>query len=142
MFEFPTRWDLFAQEVSLIFEEGGDYEKYCALTPEAWIQKVLEIQELLAENIQETINKANLQFELGILLFAAKEYEAVVAAYDKLLDIKPNDHEAWYNRGVALVNLERFEEAVASYDQALEIKPDKPRSLEQSRLWATLLRKI
>ncbi len=38
--------------------------------------------------------------------------------------MKPDDHDAWYNRGIALGKLGRFEEAIASYDQALKIKPD------------------
>ena len=40
------------------------------------------------------------------------------------MEIKPDLHEAWYNRGVALGNLGRYEEAIASYDRAVEIKPD------------------
>ena len=50
--------------------------------------------------------------------------EEATASYDKALEIKPDLHEAWYNRGVALRNLGRVEEAIASYDKALEIKPD------------------
>jgi Flp pilus assembly protein TadD len=43
---------------------------------------------------------------------------------DQALEIKPDDHQAWYNRGIALGNLGRDEQAIASYNQALEIKPD------------------
>ncbi|WP_375452954.1 tetratricopeptide repeat protein, partial [uncultured Nostoc sp.] len=43
---------------------------------------------------------------------------------DQALKIKPDDHDAWYNRGNALFNLGRNEETIASYDQALKIKPD------------------
>jgi tetratricopeptide (TPR) repeat protein len=46
--------------------------------------------------------RASLQFELGNLLVAAKEYEAAIASYDQALKIKPDYHEAWYNRGNAL----------------------------------------
>ena len=49
-----------------------------------------------------------------------------IASYDKALEIKPDDHEAWYNRGVALGNLGRLDDAIASYDKALEFKPDDP----------------
>jgi superkiller protein 3 len=123
VFEFPTKQELLEQEASRILQEG-DYDKYCSLTPESQIQKVLEIQELLAENYLQPSEKARLQFELGILLAAAKEYEAAVASYDQALKIKPDYHEAWNNRGGALWNLGRLEEAVASYDQALKIKPN------------------
>jgi tetratricopeptide (TPR) repeat protein len=134
VFEFPTKQELLEQESSRIIQEG-DYEKYCSLTPEEQVKKVLEIQELLAENHQQPsdseagaslrASRARLQLELGNLLVAAKEYEAAVASYDQALKIKPDFHQAWYNRGGALADLGRLEEAVASYDQALKIKPDK-----------------
>jgi tetratricopeptide (TPR) repeat protein len=133
VFEFPTRQELLEQESFRILLEG-DYEKYCSLTPEAQIQKVLEIQELLAENHQQSsdseavaslqASRANLQFELGNLLVAAKEYEAAIASYDQALKFKPDYYEAWYNRGIALGNLGRLEEAIVSYDKALKFKPD------------------
>ena len=47
-----------------------------------------------------------------------------IASYDKALEIKPDKHEAWYNRGNALGKLGKWEEAIASYDKALEFKPD------------------
>uniref|UniRef100_UPI0011788002 CHAT domain-containing protein n=1 Tax=Calothrix rhizosoleniae TaxID=888997 RepID=UPI0011788002 len=39
-------------------------------------------------------------------------------------EIKPDYHEAWYNRGLALGNLGKYEQAIVSWDKALEIKPD------------------
>jgi tetratricopeptide (TPR) repeat protein len=133
VFEFPTKQELLEQEASRIIQEG-DYDKYCSLTPEEQVKKVLKIQELLAENHQQPsdseavasrrASRASLQFELGNLLVAAKEYEAAVASFDQALKIKPDDHQAWYNRGIALDDLGRLEEAVASYDQALQFKPD------------------
>ncbi|MBC6455787.1 MAG: tetratricopeptide repeat protein, partial [Hormoscilla sp. SP5CHS1] len=45
-------------------------------------------------------------------------------SYDKAVEIKPDDYEAWYNRGIALDELSRYDEALASFDKAIEIKPD------------------
>jgi len=133
VFDFPTKQELLEQESYRIILEG-DYDKYCSLTPEEQVKKVLEIQELLAENHQQPSNsevvaslrasRTSLQLELGILLVAAKEYEAAIASYDQALKIKPDYYEAWNNRGNALGKLGRLEEAIASYDQALKIKPD------------------
>ncbi|MGJ5673865.1 MAG: tetratricopeptide repeat protein [Nostochopsis sp.] len=50
--------------------------------------------------------------------------QEAIASYDKALEIKPDDHQAWLNRGVALRYLGRNQEAIASWDKALEIKPD------------------
>jgi tetratricopeptide (TPR) repeat protein len=44
--------------------------------------------------------------------------------YEKALEFKPDDHQAWYNRGNALADLGHNEEAIESYDKALEFKPD------------------
>ena len=122
--EFPTKPELLEQESSRLLEEA-DYEKYLSLTPEEKIQKILEIQELLEEKHQKSDNKAKLLREQGILLIAAQEYEVALTAFDKAVEIKPDYHQAWYNRGNALRQLGRLEQAIASYDKAIEIKPDK-----------------
>ncbi len=49
-----------------------------------------------------------------------------IASYDKAIQIKPDYHQAWYNRGNALDDLGRIEEEIASYDQAIQFKPDDP----------------
>jgi tetratricopeptide (TPR) repeat protein len=49
-----------------------------------------------------------------------------IADYDRALEIKPDYHEAWYNRGNALDKLGQYEQAVASFDRALEIKTGLP----------------
>ncbi len=60
----------------------------------------------------------------GIALGNLGRLEEAIASYDRALEIKPDDHEAWNNRGIALYNLGRFGEAIASCVRALEIKPD------------------
>jgi Tfp pilus assembly protein PilF len=50
--------------------------------------------------------------------------EEAIKSYDKAIEIKPDYHEAWYNRGNALDDLGQSEEAIKSYDKAIEIKPD------------------
>lgn len=92
VFEFPTKQELLEQESSRIFLEGN-YEEYCALTLEEQVKTVLEIQELLAEKYQQPRDRARLQFELGRLLIAAKEYEAAVASYDQALLFKPDNKQ-------------------------------------------------
>jgi tetratricopeptide (TPR) repeat protein len=123
LFKLPSKQELVAQASERLILEG-DYEKYLDLTPKERNQRILEIQELLAEEYQTPDYKAKLLFERGILLYAAKEYEAAIASYDQALKFKPDKHEAWNNRGIALGNLGRLEEEIASYDQALKFKPD------------------
>ncbi|WP_226585312.1 tetratricopeptide repeat protein, partial [Microseira wollei] len=123
LFKFPSEQELVAQASERLILEG-DYEKYLDLTPKERYEKILEIQELLTEEHQTPDYKAKLLFERGTLLYVAKEYEASIASLDQALKIKPDLHQAWYNRGIALKNLGRLEEAIAAYDQALKIKPD------------------
>ncbi len=50
--------------------------------------------------------------------------EELIAKLNKALEIKPDDHQAWYKRGIALDDLGRYEEAIYCYDKALQFKPD------------------
>ncbi|XWK86981.1 MAG: tetratricopeptide repeat protein [Phormidium sp.] len=124
VFEFPTDREIVESEARRIIFEG-DYEKYLSLTPQERNQKIVEIEQLLKEDNQIPSNSADLLFELGNLLLAAKEYQAAIASYDQALQLNPNKDEAWYNRGNALDDLGRYEAAIASYDQALKLKPNK-----------------
>ncbi len=123
LFDFPIDAETLKQESSRILQDG-DYEKYLTLTPEERTQKILEIQELLAADYQRTSSQAELLVELGKLHYSEQDYTKAIASYDQALKLKPDLHEAWYNRGTVLRNLGRNEEAIASYDQALKLKPD------------------
>ncbi|MBD2474634.1 tetratricopeptide repeat protein [Anabaena sp. FACHB-83] len=123
LFEFPMDSDTLEQESSQVIQEGK-YEKYLVLTPEERTKEILKIQELIGENKQTLERQCDLLINLGNLHFAGQGYKEAIAAYDKALEIKPDDHDAWNNRGIALWNLGRYEEAIAAYDKALEIKPD------------------
>jgi tetratricopeptide (TPR) repeat protein len=83
---------------------------------------------LQIEDFQDLIpfltQPAEYYFKQGNAFYFEKQYEEAIACYDKALEIKPDDSNAWTNRGVALSELKRYEEAIASYDKAIEIKPD------------------
>ena len=111
VFEFPTTPEILEQESSRILLEG-DYKEYLTLTPKERTEKVLDIQELLAENHQTSSSKASLLGEQGRLFSSGKEYEAAISSFDQALKIKPDYHQAWNNRGIALSDLGRLEEAI------------------------------
>ena len=46
------------------------------------------------------------------------KYEESVIAYDKALQISPNDFEIYANRGAPLRALEKYQLALESYDKA------------------------
>jgi tetratricopeptide (TPR) repeat protein len=37
-----------------------------------------------------------------------------------MIQLQPDDEEAWFQRGFVLYKLQRYEEAIASYDRAIE----------------------
>ncbi|MEH2464086.1 tetratricopeptide repeat protein [Nostoc sp.] len=123
VFELPTTPEVVEQESTRLLLEG-DYKEYLKLRPEEKIEKVLEIQDLLAEKHQPESRKASLLLEMGDLLTTAKEYEAALTFYDQALKFQLDNHQAWDRRGLGLSNLERYEEEIVSYDKAIEIKPD------------------
>jgi tetratricopeptide (TPR) repeat protein len=53
----------------------------------------------------------------------AAQYSDALAAYDKVVFIRPNNVAAWLNRGIVLENLGRYSEAVDSYDKAIALQP-------------------
>ncbi|WP_255427086.1 tetratricopeptide repeat protein [Sphaerospermopsis sp. LEGE 00249] len=124
LFNFPLDSTTLEQESNRIIQEGS-YEKYVNLTPEETNQKILEIIEIIEHDEIDNEQKAKLFFELGYLQNIKQDYQAAISSFDKALEFKPDDHEAWNNRGNSLDNLGRYEEAIASYDKALEFKPDK-----------------
>ncbi|WP_299490063.1 tetratricopeptide repeat protein [Acaryochloris sp. IP29b_bin.137] len=54
----------------------------------------------------------------------AQDYDAALAAYDKVLVLKPQQAQSWYRRGLVLFRLHRFEDAIASFERALDYQPD------------------
>ncbi len=51
------------------------------------------------------------------------EHDEAIKAYDKAIEINPQDSDAWYNKGVALDKLDKSDEAIKAYDKAIEINP-------------------
>jgi tetratricopeptide (TPR) repeat protein len=64
-------------------------------------------------------------FREGLNHAGAKEWEKAVAAYNRVLQVRPDFWEAWYERGLVLEELGFFAEAVRSYDRALAQEPNE-----------------
>ncbi len=50
-----------------------------------------------------------------------RKYEEAIKAYDKAIEINPENADAWYNKGFALYELGKNEEATKAYDTARKI---------------------
>jgi len=83
-----------------------------------------EVQESLAMDVAVSESRGPLKDMSD--LYAAGDYEGVLAKADKLLAEKPNVGPAIYLRGVALWKLGRLDEAREALVRAVELVPDQP----------------
>ena len=51
------------------------------------------------------------------------DYEEAAKAFDRAIELDPNDTEAWNNRGIVLSILKRNKEAIQSFEKATSIDP-------------------
>ncbi len=59
----------------------------------------------------------------GDVFEAQGKYGAAVNAYDKALEIDPQNEYFWFSRGFDLYRLGRYNAAVQSYDRVIELDP-------------------
>lgn len=108
-----------------IYVEGTEgYEKYA----EDFSYWVLSWRERdISNDFEQKSTKEKLEYVLSFMtpkaLCGFESYEEAIVAYDKAIELKPDDVVAYYNKGKALTNLERYEEALAAFDKAIELDP-------------------
>ncbi len=123
VFEFPTDMELLRQE-TFRWAGGDRYEFYAQLSDQERDRKFEDLQKLIAAQPLISERRIELLLEQGGLLVAGNRCAEAIANCDLALQIRADNHLAWYNRGVALDLGDRHEEAVESYQQALTIQGD------------------
>ena len=63
-------------------------------------------------------------FETGVLQFKQGEYQQSVDTFSDLIDLFPQNADAFKNRGVAYMKLEKFDDAIADFESAKKISPN------------------
>ncbi|MGB7313002.1 MAG: tetratricopeptide repeat protein, partial [Nodosilinea sp.] len=120
------------QAVATCLDNPGQFEdlaKFAALFYKAkrcaegqkltWLQQAqAQAEQLLTVEPSDFLAELFL-YRLGNSLYKASFLENAIACYDAALDIKPDLHEALYNKGIALDDLGQYEAAIACYDAAL-----------------------
>ena len=79
--------------------------------------------------------------EIGRQAIDAKRWNEALNAYNKAIDLNPNDASAYNNRGLAYDNLDKDDLAIADYEKAIELNPkygDAFNNLAKT-LWKTWL---
>jgi tetratricopeptide (TPR) repeat protein len=64
-------------------------------------------------------------YRQGLSCAASGDLQIAVDCYARLLDLRSDFWEAWYERGTALEELGRFLEAIQNYDRALSLYPKR-----------------
>ncbi|MCC3584922.1 tetratricopeptide repeat protein [Microcoleus sp. PH2017_30_WIL_O_A] len=72
-------------------------------------------------------------------LIESSYLDAVIAAYERAIEINPCSYECYYHLGTALEAHAKFDEAIFSYRQALQIKPDLRKAISQLEILLKLL---
>ena len=124
VFEFPTDMELMRQETFRWVGGGDRYEAYAQLSEAERNQKFEDLQKLIDAQPAISERRIELLLDQGGLLVAGNRCPEAIANCDLALQIRSDNHLAWYNRAVALDLSDHHEEAVADYRQALKYKED------------------
>ncbi len=64
--------------------------------------------------------------ERGNVFYNQENYKEAVMAYNKAIELNPNDYIAYNNKGNALDRMEEYEEAIVAYNKSIELNPTYP----------------
>jgi tetratricopeptide (TPR) repeat protein len=70
--------------------------------------------------------------QAGLAAYDAGEWDAALAAFQRVRDLDPASVEGWFNCGLVLQKMGQFDEALGSYQKALKIAPENP------KIWCNL----
>lgn len=88
-------------------------------------EEVEQVRQLLAQSqpLLPALLSAHEYFLRGNAHYVAGQYDKALSAFDRALQLLPDNFEIPYNRGLTLYRLTRYQEALAAFDRALELRP-------------------
>jgi tetratricopeptide (TPR) repeat protein len=81
------------------------------------------------DKIQSEYMDTDYLFKLGYAKLRDSTYDLSLAAFTKILKVKPRDSNALYGKAVSLTGLRKYEESLSFFDEALVMEPDNPEIL-------------
>ncbi|MDG6251490.1 tetratricopeptide repeat protein, partial [Methanocalculus sp.] len=63
-------------------------------------------------------------YDQGVMLFESERYSEALEAFNKLIELDPQNADAWNYRGWSLWRMDRNVEALEACNKALEIDPN------------------
>ncbi len=108
--------------------------KYDHLTPNDLIQRLSQVQELLAKTESNDSRTIDLCLQKGEILYLLKDYKASLSCFEHILEVDPSNETAWNSKGLILTNIESIETttsakskladaAIESFNQAIKLNP-------------------
>ena len=61
----------------------------------------------------------------ALTLYSLERYEAAIAAYDKSIEISPENIWLWSNRGETYIRMRQYDKAIADFNKAIQLDPDR-----------------
>lgn len=91
-------------------------------------KKILELEQIVLKNPNDTAS----WISLGNLYFDAHKHEESIIAYEKALELKPDNADVLTDLGIMYRSIEKYEKALASFAKANEVDPKHENSLFNS----------
>jgi len=93
-----------------------------------------EVQEILNETvrvyrmaIEAHPEEKNFVYNLGVLYARdLKDFQAAEPLFQRVVELDPEDVDAWFNLATAQLNLDDLDGAMVSLEKAVELTPDNP----------------
>lgn len=94
-------------------------------------------------NNQENVSKSSKELLAeGFLYYAKGNYEEAIKCYDKVVELEPENIEAWYEKGNILEQLRHYKEAINCYDKVLMLYDYKKRGDEVPKYYNVWINKV
>ena len=99
--------------------------------PKLTAEEIEQVRGLLAGSarLPARLLSAADYFTRGNAYYQAEDYQQALEAYNRSLELVPDNPVTLYNRGTTLAKMGQHEDALNDFNRALELRPDLPESL-------------
>jgi peroxin-5 len=92
-----------------------------------------EVQQLLLRALEfDPKDAADVLEALGVVYNVSRDYDAAVDAFQKAIELRPDDYQLWNKLGATLANGNQSAKALPAYHRALQLKP------KYARVWLNM----
>lgn len=100
-----------------------ELERVSGITPTILYPDFDGFARLHREGMPYTEPSASDYFNSAMQAHGANQYEEAIANYDKVIELNPQDSEAYERRAMAKIQLKRDQEAIDDYNKMIELDP-------------------